>query len=278
VPRQSFYDVVTEAVADLTAHGFDSADRVAYWAKRLREAAEASMGSAHAAEQQLRDSLAAIYRRLVDNGGVLKHHPGVHRFTVEKLAPRLRAELDRRILASASLIKLNREQAVAKTIQRLSGWATSIPEGGSETVDRREVKAHIAKPIWSSSFEERRCAIDQGHKLAASINEVIARDSGAIAVEWRSHWRQPGYAYRPDHKERDGKVYLLRDSWARESGLVKPGDAGCYEDVTAVGEEPFCRCFATYLYHLRQMPSDMLTAKGVAELERARKIVAATAS
>lgn len=274
--RQSFYEVVTEAVADLTEHGFDSQERVLYWERRLKEAAEASMGSAAQMEQQLRGGLAAVYRRLVENGGALKHHPGVARFTLEKLAPRLRSELDRRILASANLIKLNREQAVAKTLQRFTGWATSIPAGGSETVDRREEKAHIAKALKSTSFEVRRLNIDQGHKLAASINEVIARDTGAIAVVWKSHWRQAGYNYRPDHKERDGQVYLLRDSWARTAGLVKPGEAGCYEEITAVGEEPFCRCFATYLYNLRQLPEAMLTALGKAELERARKVVAAT--
>ena len=42
----SYYEVLTAAIADLTRHGFDSAERLAYWQARLREAAEKSLGSA----------------------------------------------------------------------------------------------------------------------------------------------------------------------------------------------------------------------------------------
>lgn len=274
--RKSFYDVVTEAVNDLAANGFTSAERVLYWQQRLKEAAEASFASAEQMEQQLRDSLAAIYRRMVDQGGALKHHPGVARFTIDKLRPELRRELDRRILASASLIRLNRENEINRTLARFSGWATSIPAGGSDAVDKREEKTRIAKELKQSSYRVRLVNNDQGHKLVASINEIIARDTGAIAVIWHSHFRQIGYNYREPHRERDGKVYLLRDSWAKEAGLVKPGEAGYYEDVTAFGEEVNCRCFGQYLTALRALPSDMLTAKGAAELERAHQVVAAT--
>jgi hypothetical protein len=92
---------------------------------------------------------------------------------------------------------------------------------------------------------------------------------GGLTCTWNSHWRESGYNARIEHKERDGKVYLLRESWAAERGLVKPGDAGYYDEVTAVGEEVYCRCWVTYLYALRRLPADMLTAKGREELERA---------
>ncbi len=268
---ESLQEVLTQAIADLTEHGFTSAERVAYWQARLAEAARRTMASQHQVDEMLRRSLAAQYERYVNQGAALKLHPGISRFTLEKLRPILRAELDRRIFASADLIKLNREQAVAKTLQRFSGWASSVPAGGSNTVNKREVKKSVGKAIGSLPFEERRVLIDQGHKLVASVNEVIARDGGALAVIWHSRWRQPGYDYRHDHKARDGEVYLLRDSWARKAGLVKPGAAGCYEDVTAVGEEPFCRCYAEYVYTLRRLPDDMITNKGRAELERVRK-------
>jgi len=51
----------------------------------------------------------------------LKRHPGVARFTLNYVEPKLRAELDGRIMASADLIKLNRTQAVNRNIQRFSG-------------------------------------------------------------------------------------------------------------------------------------------------------------
>jgi hypothetical protein len=68
----------------------------------------------------LRAGLGAIYRRLVERGGVARYHPEIARFTIQRITPRLRAEFDRRILASANLIKLNRQQAIDKTLQRES--------------------------------------------------------------------------------------------------------------------------------------------------------------
>ena len=272
---ESLYEVVTAAVRELSDTGFVSAERLAYWQARIKEAAERSMTSQADMERMLHEALAQVYRRMVEKGGAAKYHGGVDKFTIDKLSPRLRTELQRRILAAADLIKLNREEAIQKTLRRFSGWATSIPAGGSETVERTEEKQHIRKALSSLPFAERRVIIDQGHKLAASINDVIAKDGGAIAVVWNSRWRQPGYNYREDHKERDRNIYLLRDSWARTAGLVKPGEAGCYEDITAFAEEPFCRCFGTWLYHLRQLPDEMLTAKGRAELERAKKAISA---
>jgi hypothetical protein len=244
-PQQSFQEVLAAAIADLVEHGYDSAERVERWMRELRLAAERSLISAASLEQQLRDGLAAIYRKMVDRGGVIRYVPGVERFTLDKIKPQLRNELDRRILASANLIKLNRAQAIDKTLQRFQGWSTSIPPGGVSGESRREVKENVRKSLAQLPFEERRVLIDQGHKLTAAISEIVASDGGAIAGKWNSHYRQAGYDYREDHKERDyrengGEPYLVRDSWAHRAGYVKKGRLGYYDEVTAVGQEPFC--------------------------------------
>ncbi|MDE2103719.1 MAG: hypothetical protein KGL39_41160 [Patescibacteria group bacterium] len=213
---------------------------MAKWTELLRRAAARTTRSTAYLEDALRQALGAIYRRLADQGAVLKRHPGVGRFTLERVKPELRRELDRRILASANLIRLNRTEAISNTLRRFEGWSTSIPKGGSEQVNRRKTKGEIGKPLQSLPFVERRVLIDQGHKLTAAINETVAKSGGAIACQWHSHWREPNYNYRPDHKERDKAVYLLRDSWALDKGLIKAGPAGYYDKVTAVGEEPFC--------------------------------------
>lgn len=269
--RETYYDVLTEAVNDLADHGYDSAERVAYWLERLRRAAEEMTRSPERLEQMLREALAATYRKLVERGAIFAHHPGVERFTLAKVRPELRAELDRRILAAANLIRLNKEEAVRKTLQRFSGWATSIPIGGTEAVKKRETKENIRKSLAGLPFEERRVLVDQGHKLTASLNDILARDGGAIALVWHSNWRQANYNYREEHKERDGNVYLLRGSWAQEKGFVKPGPAGYYDEVTAVAEEPFCRCTARYVYALRSLPDEMLTKKGREALAEAKE-------
>jgi hypothetical protein len=270
--RRSFYDTLTLAIADITEHGFDSEGRIAFWTDQLRQAAAGALQTPAQAEEMLRAGLTTVYRRLVERGEVMRRHPGVSRFTLARIAPRLRAELDRRILASANLIRLNRDQAINTMLRRFAGWATSIPAGGApRTTKKGEAKDDVRKALASLPFEERRVLVDQGHKLTAAINEIVASDGGAVAAVWKSNWRQPNYDYRDDHKARDGRYYLLRGSWADAAGLVKPGRAGYYDEVIAVGQEPFCRCYLTYVYALSALPKDMLTKKGEKQLEAVRK-------
>ncbi len=237
---RSFQDVLAAAVSDIVENGYDSVERVDRWLRELRLAAERSMVAPASMEQQLSDSLAAIYKRQIEDGHVLKHHPGIPRFNIEKIKLELRSELDRRIAASAGLIKLNREESVDKTMRRLQGWMTSVPAGGVSAEKRSEVKANVQKSLKSLPFEERRVLIDQGHKLVSAMSEILAADGGAIAGLWRSNYRQAGYDYREDHRERDDRVYLVRDSWAHRAGLVKRNKNGYYDEITAPGQEPFC--------------------------------------
>ncbi|HEX7894094.1 MAG TPA: hypothetical protein VF534_27310 [Paraburkholderia sp.] len=262
--------MLTAAVRDISENGYDDVARLDEWLRRLRLAAIADLPSPEEIQSRMQLAMQTVFNRTFSKSSVLKYHPGVPRFTIERLKPFARAELDKRILASAKLIKINREQAIEKTLQRFSGWATSIPDQGSRVVDKVDVKEHITKPIAQIKYEARRCSIDQGHKLIASINEVVALQGGAIAYRWRSHYRQAGYDYRPDHKERDGKIYLLRGSWAKDQGLVKASEAGYYDEITAAAQEPFCRCYVVALYTLRELPPEMLTQKGQNLLDETR--------
>lgn len=266
----SFHEVLTAAVRDISENGYDDVARLDEWLKRLRYAAVADLPSPEEIQSRMQLAMQTVFDRTFSKSAALKYHPGVPRFTLERLKPYARAELDRKVLASANLIKLNREQAIDKTLQRFSGWATSIPDGGSRVVEKIDVKEHIAKPIQQVKYEARRCSIDQGHKLIAAINDVVGAQGGAIAVKWRSHYRQAGYDYREDHKERDGKIYLLRGSWAHEQGLVKKGEVGYYDEITAAAQEVSCRCYVVTLYALRELPEEMLTEKGRKLLEETR--------
>lgn len=265
----TFFETITNAIRDFEENGFDSAERLQYWVDRIRRAAAESMTPESVLNETLTRALQGIYKKLIDDGQIIKAHSGVSRFTVDRLKPQLRAELDRRMMASRSLIKLNREQAVERCVQRLAGWASSIPAGGSRAVDVKDTKEHIRKAMTSLPFEERRCIIDQSAKFSASLNEIVAVDGGAIAMRWNIR-HSAGYKNRPDHKEREGKIYLLRSSWAKDKNLVKPGPAGYYDDITKVGEEVYCSCFATWLYALRDLPEEMLTKKGEEALAEAR--------
>ncbi len=271
----TLYETLTAAINAISSQGYVSPEQVEYWLTRIRDAARGSLMPEPKLQAELERALRAKYAGYVEHGGILAQHTGLPRFTLEKVKPHLRAELDRRIVASANLIKLNRAQAIDKTLQRFSGWATSVPAGGTKNTDKVEEKTRIRSSMTSLPFEERRVLIDQGHKLAANLSDTLARDGGAIAGEWHSNWRQPGYNYRQDHKERDRLIYLLRTSWARERGLVKPGPPGCYEDITACAEEPFCRCRMRWIYQISALPADMLTQAGAAAQEAVRGALAA---
>ncbi|MBR8168996.1 hypothetical protein KDX27_14850 [Burkholderia cenocepacia] len=267
--NRTFHDVLTEAIRDITEHGYDDPGRLQEWLRRLRFAAMADLPTDAEMRNRMQSAMDAVFHRTLSKTGALRYHPGVPRFTIERIAPSLRPELDKRVRASVDLIKLNRERAVEQSLQRLAGWVSSVPAGGSRAVDKPEVRESIAKPIRQLRYEERRISIDQGHKLMSSINAVIAEQTQAIAMMWRSHWRQVGYDYRPDHKERDKRFYVVRGSWALQQGLITKGD-GYLDEITQPAEEPFCRCYGVYVNNLRDLPPEMLTEKGRRALEETR--------
>ncbi len=267
----TFYEEVTAAVNHFKQWGFRSQAELDSWTARIRRSALLQLKTPEQIDREMRAMLTDRYRALVTRGGLRAKMPEVSRMGLERVKPKLRKELDRRIMASANLIKLNRQQAVDKTLQRFQGWATSIPEGGSRAVDVKPVKDDIRKSIGQMDFVERRVSIDQSHKLVATIQDITATENGALAVRWNSPWLRPGYDFRKDHKERDQKVYAIRGNEALEKGLMKAGDAGYYDEITNVGEEVFCSCWATYIFALRKLPPDMLTKKGAYALPVAAK-------
>jgi hypothetical protein len=266
--KEKFYEVVTAAIADLSECGFDSQARLDGWLRRLEAAARQALVSEQVLQEALKAALVGTYRRLLE-GGLARRHRGIDQYTLASIKPKLRAELDRRILAAAGLIRLNREASVARTLQRFAGWATSIPLGGTEVPRRREATRSVRKGVAALPFEERRVIVDQSYKLVSAINDLVATDGGAIAAVWR-HVKEANYDARPEHLARDGKVFVLRDNWALKKGYMKLSGARYMDQVTAPGEEIFCRCRYEYLYTLRDLPGRMLTERGRVALAQAR--------
>lgn len=261
--KSAFFSDLTEAVNHFKQYGFTSQTELDDWIARIRRSALLQLKSPAETEAMLKRSLVSKYEALVVKRGVLRNMPEVSSVRLDRVKPKLRAELDRRIMVSANLIKLNRAKAIDTTLQRFEGWATSVPPGGSRAVDKSETKDDIRKALGSMDFIERRVVIDQTHKLAATLNDIVAVDNGALAVEWHSPWRRPGYDFRKDHKERDLKVYAIRGNWALEQGKMKAGSPGYYDEITHVGEEVYCSCTAKFIFALRKLPVDMLTKAGM---------------
>ena len=191
------------------------------------------------------------------------------------MRPELHEELQRRIAASVSLIRLDRPQAIAKTLQRFQGWATSIPKGGNDTTKKVEERKNIKKSLAQLPYVERRVIIDQSAKLFSAIDTTVAINGGAIGAFWQSHKHQLGYNGRPEHNKRDGQFFFVPDSWAMKAGYLRRGAYDYSDSVEQPGEFVFCRCGWQYVFSLRSVPNNALTKKGEEALAEARRKVAA---
>lgn len=270
---KTYFQVLTAAVDDIAQHGYDSAERVDYWAAQIRMAAERSMRPEHEVQAMVQQALGAVFAKSVDKGGVLRLNPGVSAYTLQMLRPELHAELNRRVAASMDLIKLNRPASVLRTQQRFRGWATSVPAGGAKDVKRVAQKKELRKALAQLPYEERRVIIDQNAKLFSAINTTVATNGGAIGAVWHSHKDQRGYDGRPTHNARDGKFFLLRGSWAQEAGLVKVGKNGYTDEIEQPAEWVWCKCSWEWKFSLRSIPDECITNKGREALAQARRRV-----
>lgn len=73
-------------------------------------------------------NLTKAYDMQVGRAGALKRHHGISRFTLNYLEPKLRTELDRRILASADLIQLNRKKPSTLHCRGLAAGPAAFPQ------------------------------------------------------------------------------------------------------------------------------------------------------
>jgi hypothetical protein len=259
----TFFEVINAAIADFLKHGFDDVNRLERWLLQIKLSAHSHLMSEREMQSKMEKSLRKAFDKLVTKNVLVSKE--VNKYDISRLSGKLRSELDRRIIASANLIRDDREQSIRMVLRRFEGWATSIPAGGTKIKLKPKEKSAIKKGMSDVAFKQRRVIIDQTHKLIANINEIVAVDNGAIAARWHSHWKQMNYDYRQDHKERDDKIYAIRDSWAVKEGYINPIN-GYTDDITSPGEEVFCRCNYVYLYHLRQV-KDLLTKKGLIALQ-----------
>lgn len=260
---ETFFSTVTSAIQHFQRFGFTSQSQLDEWVAKLRRSALLQLKTPEQTEREITAALRSRYTSLVTKGGLIRSMPAVSAYTLDKVKPKLRAELDRRIQVSASLIKLNRQAAIDDTMRRFQGWATSIPAGGSKVVDVMDEKTNVRRALTNLSFIERRVVIDQTHKLVDAITDVVAVDGGAIAARWHSPWRRQGYNFRKDHKNRDEKVFAIRGCWALEQGLMKAGPNGYTDEIERPGELVFCACTYEYVFYLPSLPPDMLTKKGM---------------
>ena len=263
-----FRKLLMQAMKEFARKGYRSEAELHEWVMRLHAALDAEMPNDDDSKRELWRTFEVIYDRQIKRGGISRLVPGVSQYTIDRVAPELRAELDRLVFASVDLIKLNKRAATEKTLQRFVGWVSSVPRGGSSETDIRSVAEDIVKSVAQVKYEARRVAIDQGHKLNAAVAHVVAHAEGAIAAIWHDRGEhEKNYDARKEHLARSGKVFLIRDSWAMQDGLIKKAGLQCTDEIEEPAQLPFCSCTYEYLTSLRDLPAACLTKKGKAALD-----------
>jgi hypothetical protein len=210
--------------------------------------------------------MVAMFQSEIANDKILKRHPDISRVTFDMIQPQFRQILNDRIHANIDLIVLDRANSIGVSTRRFGDWLVNTqPLQGK--VDMKPIYSNVGKPIEQVKFEEARRAIDQGHKMSRAIDETLAEQSGAIAAIWNGNVKTKTYDARPEHTERDGKIFVYRGGWAATDGLIKKGDNDWIEDL----EDPpahliNCTCKFQYVYSLRKLyrlAPELFTKKGL---------------
>jgi hypothetical protein len=263
VIKPTFRSLIMEALRYFAETGFRSESDLQQWLLKLHAALEQELPTNRYFKAQLNAALSRVFSRDIKSG-IANRIPGVSRYTLDRIAPNLRAELDRRIYAGVDLIKLNKAAATQKALQRFAGWVSSVPPHGIPATNFREIAKEIIKPVAQVKYEARRVAIDQSMKLSAAVAHTVAMGEGAIAGIWHDRGEfDHGYDARPIHLARSGKLFLTRDSWALNEGLITKRGVEYYDDLEdQAAVLPYCSCYVTWVTSPRDIPETLLTAKG----------------
>jgi hypothetical protein len=204
----------------------------------------------------------------------------IESWRVTRMEPVARDELERRIYAATDLIKLNRAEAVDRTLRRFKGWATSVPAGGAE-VETRPARASMSKDAQEARYIAKRVAIDQTAKMLANVSDIVATGNGAIGGIWDAT-NEIRRKHRENHLDWHGLWFAIKGSWADEQGLIEhpngyisdrfgpPSRPGADDNIVMPARAINCRCELVYAYSLEDVPEDMLTPKGRLALRAAQ--------
>ena len=108
-----FYTVLSAAVNDFIAHGYNDEQRLKQWVVKLRFAAARSLIPDHKMEQEISRALNKAFDRLVIRGGLV--NKDISRFTVDKLKPQLRKPLTKACLLSKASYRPCVKPCIANT-------------------------------------------------------------------------------------------------------------------------------------------------------------------
>ncbi|MCZ5678190.1 hypothetical protein O5624_02345 [Escherichia coli] len=150
-------------------------------------------------------------------GAIRDQPPDGPKITVEKLKPEFRkGTRQAEVLASASLIKLNREQAVENHTAFSGMGYVHSPDRVRRQVIAEEVKSGFQRSVKDMDFISRRVAIDQGISWPSNVKYLLCSGverCSALAFRLAA----PGLQIPTGPQRSATKIYLfaIRGRWSR---------------------------------------------------------------
>jgi hypothetical protein len=238
-------------------------------------------------EPDLRREYKKAYYQFV-NGGYKKTHPGIQGYKIADLKPAYRKEVQNSVDNSLALIKTQNAEFMAQMEARFRNWAT-IPsaEMRGDSANPDKIKAYLKNEVLKLPEVKKEMTghqhfiiVDQTRKLLSNMDAITAKQGGAIAFIWHNRRDgrvvgRPGGVYpeptekHGDHWEREGKLYLISDSWAISRKMLKKTKEVGYDTDLKDGRPGIpigCRCWAEYIYAIELIPEkyrDCITEKGM---------------
>lgn len=228
-------------------------------------------------EPNLRREMRTIYKKWL-RGGYKKYFPYLKPYRLEELKPKFRKELDDKVVNSLSLIKTQEHEFMSAIENRFRNWATISSEqlrGRTQEEKNKMIREQIG---YASTKHQQFVITDQTRKLIGSLNELTAKEAGAIAGIWHNQRDKrvvgnPNGKYKPtsiheNHWAREGKLYILRDSWAVKRGYLEPKNKITYAEDISDGMPSIpigCRCYFEYIFNLDEIPQkfqEIITESG----------------
>lgn len=233
--------------------------------------------------KEVRSKLKNEYNRFIKKG-IFKTSPLLQKYKIEDLKPDFKKELEIRTNVSLSYITTQDRNTVEEIKNRLMNFA-SIPHN-SKNLEELEydffndvIPADVKKNYKTSSWQNMIIR-DQSHKLVSNMTYITAMKNNAIGFIWKNRKDirvvgnpqgkyKKGNKMHNNHWEREGKLYLFRDSEALKKGLIKKTKDVKYADEIEDGLPGIpinCRCTMRLIYRLYEIPKEyksIITKKGL---------------
>ena len=201
----SFQKLLREAAKHFTTSGYTSQSDINHWRVRLLTAAEQHLDP-EGARETIRRTLGKAFFKAIGEGRVAKRHGSVHKFTIDRLEPKLKDELERRMYAAQELLDGDKRATLERIHNRFLGLATA----GANPGEAQAAASAIGKAARDSRAQERMVAVDQTKKMVATLDEIIAKDGG---FNWRLLGCDLGHRPQAPARTRRAPRSLLCAPW-----------------------------------------------------------------